>query len=471
MNSGELCFLSAGQLSRLIQNKEISPVEVVRAHLARVEKLEPQLSSFITLLSNEAMSEARKAEEEIRKGRYRGPLHGIPVAVKDLFSVKGVRNTLGSRIFDRSIADVDSTLIARLKKAGAILLGKLNMNPLAYGPIAKEGDYDYGHMHNPWNPEYISGGSSGGSGSATASGQVTFALGSDTGGSVRIPCALCGLVGLKPTYGRLSRHGLATLSWSLDHAGPMTRTVEDCALVMNAMAGYDPKDASSSRMPVPDYTKVLTGNIRGLRVGIPKEYFEVPVDPQIKHSVLQAIDKMRELGATVSEVSWPLYSYYESISTILLMAEGTASHRKLVCEKGSGLYDPLRLRLEAGFFISAPDYIQAQQARVLFNQQSLDLFDEVDLLAGPTTPIVATRIGVSDVTIDNTNMGVIAAHTQYTSSFNLNGFPAITLPCGFSEGFPIGLQLVGRPFDEETVLRTAHAYEQTTEWHKRKPPL
>jgi aspartyl-tRNA(Asn)/glutamyl-tRNA(Gln) amidotransferase subunit A len=471
MNSDELCFLSAGQLSRLIQNKEISPVEIVKAHLSRIERLEPTLNSFITLLSNEALAEARKAEKEIRRGRCRGPLHGIPMAVKDLFSVKGVRNTLGSKIFDRSVADVDSTLIARLKKSGAILLGKLNMNPLAYGPIAKERDYDYGHMHNPWNPEYISGGSSGGSGSATASGQVTVALGSDTGGSVRIPCALCGLVGLKPTYGRLSRYGLATLSWSLDHAGPMTRTVEDCALAMNAMAGYDPKDPSSARVPVPDYTKALIENIKGLRVGIPKEYFMVPLDPQIKHSVLKALDRLRELGATVTEVSWPLYPYYESISTKLLMAEGTASHRKLVTEGGSGLYDPLRLRLEAGFFISAPDYIQAQQARVLFNRESLDLFEKVDVLAGPTTPIIATKIGVTDVTVDNTNMGVIAAHTQYTSSFNLNGFPAITLPCGFSEGFPVGLQLVGRPFDEETVLRTAHAYEQATEWHKRRPSL
>ena len=471
MNNAELCFLSVGQLSKLIASKEVSPVEVVKAYCARITTLEPKLNSFITVLSEEALQEARKAEKEILEGRRLGPLHGIPMTVKDLFAARGVRCTLGSRVFDRSVPDEDSTVIARLKEAGAILIGKTNMNPLAYGAIAKEGDFDYGHMHNPWDPSCVSGGSSGGSGSATASGECAFALGSDTGGSVRIPCSLCGIVGLKPTYGRLSRHGMATLSWSLDSAGPMTRTVEDNALVMNAIAGFDPKDPSSSDMSVPDYTKALTGDLRGLRIGIPKEYFEVPVDPQVKQAVLQAVEKLRGLGASVQEVSWPLYHYYESISSVILLSEGAAAHRELVCEKGAGLYEPLRMRLETGLFVSAPDYIRAQQARVLFNRQCHELFDTVDLLVGPTTPITATKIGVSDVKVGETTMGVIALHTQYLSAFNLNGLPAVTLPCGFTDGLPVGLQIVGRAFEEGTVLRAAGAYEKATDWHLRRPSL
>jgi aspartyl-tRNA(Asn)/glutamyl-tRNA(Gln) amidotransferase subunit A len=288
---------------------------------------------------------------------------------------------------------------------------------------------------------------------------------------VRIPSTLCGIVGLKPTYGRLSRHGVATLSWSLDHAGPLTRTVEDCALVMNAIAGFDPNDPSSAEVPVPDYTGALGGELKGLRVGVPREYFDVPVDTQVKDCALQAIDKLGELGASVREVSWPMYPYYESISTIILLSEGTSAHRELVSGRGDGLYYPLRLRLEAGLFVSAPDYIRAQQARVLFNRQSLELLEEVDLLAGPTTPITATGIGVTDVRVGEKTMGVIAAHTQYTSSFNLNGFPAITVPCGFVEGLPVGLQLAGAPFAEQTVLKAAHAYEQATDWHHRRPSL
>jgi aspartyl-tRNA(Asn)/glutamyl-tRNA(Gln) amidotransferase subunit A len=471
MTNTELCFLSVCQLSKLIHSKEISPVELVKASLARIRTLEPTLNSFITVLSEEAMQEARRAEKAILEGRSLGPLHGIPMTAKDLFSARGVRNTLGSRVFDRSVADEDSTVIARLKDAGAILIGKTNMNPLAYGAIAKEGDYDYGHMHNPWDPSRVSGGSSGGSGSATASGECGFALGSDTGGSVRIPCSLCGIVGLKPTYGRLSRNGMATLSWSLDSPGPMTRTVEDNALVMNAIAGFDARDPSSSNVPVPDYTKGLTGDLKGLRVGVPMQYFEVPVDPQVKQVVLQAVEKLRGLGASIQEVSWPLYHYYESISSVILLSEGAAAYRELVCAKGAGLYEPLRMRLETGLFVSAPDYIRAQQARVLFNRQCHELFDTVDLLVGPTTPITATKIGASDVKVGETTMGVIALHTQYTSAFNLNGLPAVTLPCGFADGLPVGLQIVGRAFEEGTVLRAAGAYEEATDWHLRRPSL
>ena len=247
MDATELCYLSAGQLSRLIRSKEVSPVEVVEAHLARIEALEPTLNSFITLVPDQAMAAARQAEQEIQAGGYRGPLHGVPLGLKDLYYARGVRNTSGSRIFDDFVPEHDCTVAARFRDAGTILLGKLNLHQFAFGPTGE--NPDYGHMHNPWDPELISGGSSGGSGSAAAAGQCTLTMGTDTGGSIRIPSALCSLAGLKPTYGRLSRYGITALSWSLDHPGPMTRTVEDCALVMNALAGYDPNDPGLGQRP------------------------------------------------------------------------------------------------------------------------------------------------------------------------------------------------------------------------------
>lgn len=472
MNNEDLCFLSAGQLSRLIQTKEISPVEIIRAYLERISTLEPILNSFITVLADQAQTAARKAEQEINSGKYKGPMHGIPFGLKDLFHVRGVRNTAGAKALEGFVPLMDGTVAARLHACGAILVGKLNMNPLAYGPIGDNQDYDYGHMHNPWNPELISGGSSGGSGSAVSSGQLPLAFGSDTGGSVRIPSALCGIVGLKPTYGRVSRHGFTTLSSSLDHPGPMARTVEDCALAMNVISGHDPHDPTSARVPVPDYTQALQGDIHGLRVGVPREYFEVFLEPHIERVVRSALETLKDLGAVIKEVSWPMYPYYETINTVILMAEAAASYRRLICEKGNQLYLPLRLRLEAGLFISAADYLQAQQSRSLFNQQCRELLEKVDLLAGPTVPVTACRIGATEVSTGEKTMGVIAALTQYASAYNLNGYPAITLPCGFSEdGLPIGLQMAGRPFDETTVLRAGHAYEGATEWHLRRPPL
>ena len=468
MDSKDLCHLSAGELSRLIRKREISPVEVVKAHLARVKALEPALNSFITLLPEQAMEEARLAEQEIQSGRYRGPLHGIPVGLKDLFYVKGVRNTSGSKIFDHFIPNYDSTLASKLREGGALLLGKLNLHQFAYGPTGE--NPDYGNMHNPWDTKRIPGGSSGGSASATASGQCTLAMGTDTGGSIRIPSALCGLVGLKPTYGRLSRYGITVLSWSQDHPGPMTRTVEDCALVMNAVAGYDPHDPSSANRPIPDFTQSLTKNIKGLRVGVPKEPFEDPVDSEVEHFVRSAIELLGKLGATIHKISWPMYHESKAIASTILMAEATAYHSQLMKRQGSRLDPKVRLRLEAGLLISAVDYLQAQRARRRFYQQSCDLFKEVDLLAGPTVPITACKIGTEEVQIGNTRMGVIPLLTQHTRPYNLNGFPAITVPCGFSKnGLPIGFQLAGRPFDEETVLRAAFAYEQATEWHQRRP--
>jgi len=470
MDPLEICYMSAAELSPLIQNKELSPVEVIQAHLDRIQETEPVLNSFITLLPEEALAAAKRAETDIQAGRSRGPLHGIPVALKDLYNTAGVRTTSGSRIFDNFIPQQDCTVAARFNQAGAILLGKLNMHQFAYGPTGE--NPDYGHMHNPWDPEMVTGGSSGGSGSATAAGQCTITTGSDTGGSIRIPAALCGIVGLKPTYGLVSRYGLTPLAWSMDHPGPMTRTVEDAAMAMNAIAGYDPKDVASAKVEVPDYTESLTGDVRGLRIGVPKEFFEAPLDPQIAQAVRDAIALLESMGAQVREVDFPLFNDSQAISTAMLMAEASAYHKDLLAKDGDKLYPPVRLRLEAGLFITAADYLRAQQGRAIFNQQARDLLKEVDLLAGPTEPVTAPLLLADHVQAGEHSIGTTSALTQYTRPYNITGFPAISIPCGFSDsGMPMALQLCGRPFDEPTVLRAAHAYQQATEWHKRRPPL
>ena len=470
MDTLEICYMGAGDLSKLVQSKEISPVEIIEAHLTRIDATEPVLNSFITLLADQARKSARQAEKDIQAGRYKGPLHGIPVALKDLYNTGGVRTTSGSRIFDTFIPTEDCTVAAKFHQAGAILLGKLNMHQFAYGPTGE--NPDYGHMHNPWNPDMVTGGSSGGSGSAAAAGQCTITTGSDTGGSIRIPAALCGIVGLKPTYGLVSRYGLSSLSWSLDHPGPMTRTVEDTAITMNVIAGHDPKDVASAKVDIPDYTSALTGDVKGLRIGIVKEYFEAPLDPQVRKAVMDAISLLESMGADIKEVSYPMFNQSQAISSTVLMAEATAYHRDLLEKDGHQLYEPVRQRLEAGLFISAAEYLRAQQARSIFDQQGRRLLDEVDLLAGPTEPVTAPEILASKVMAGEQEVGVVGALTQYTRPYNINGFPAISVPCGFSDdGMPIGLQLAGRPFDELTVLRAAHAYEQANDWHTRRPPI
>ncbi|HCP23502.1 MAG TPA: Asp-tRNA(Asn)/Glu-tRNA(Gln) amidotransferase subunit GatA [Dehalococcoidia bacterium] len=470
MDALEICYMSAGDLSRLVEKKEISPVEIVDAHLSRIDATEPVLNSFITLLADASRSAAQQAEKDIQAGRYKGPLHGIPVALKDLYNTGGVRTTSGSKIFDTFVPSEDCTVAAKFQQAGAVLLGKLNMHPFAYGPTGENADY--GHMHNPWDPDRVTGGSSGGSGSATAAGQCTITTGSDTGGSIRIPAALCGIVGLKPTYGLVSRYGLTPLSWSLDHPGPMTRTVEDAAITMNVIAGHDPKDVASANVDIPDYTSALTGDVKGLKIGIVKEYFEAPLDPEVRKAVMDAIGQLESMGAEVREVSFPMYNQSQAISSAVLMSEATAYHRDLLESDDQSIYEPVRQRLESGLFISAADYLRAQQARTLLDRESRKLLDEVDLLAGPTEPVTAPEILSSRVMAGEQEIGVVGALTQYTRPYNINGFPAISVPCGFSQSnMPIGLQLAGRPFDELTVLRAAHAYEQATDWHTRRPPL
>ena len=470
MADKELCFWSAAELGRLIGERKVSPVEVTEAHLQRIEELEPRLNSFITLLPEQAMESARKSEQELQRGNHRGPLHGVPLGLKDAYETRGIRTTFGCKVYDSNVPDEDSTTAVRLREAGAILFGKLNLHTLEFGATGQNGYY--GDMHNPWDTTRYTGGSSGGSASAVATGECAITMGSDSGGSIRMPAGLCGIVGLKTTFGRLSRHGLMELSPTMDHHGPMTRTVEDCALVLNATAGYDPKDPRSSKAPVPDYTKALTGNVKGLRVGVLKEFFQVPLDPEVRRAVERAVGVLGELGALVTEVSWPMYHYAYAISSAILLADVAGSLRRLVLEHGPDIDATVRQRIESGFFIPITRYLQAQRARAILDKQSYDLLKQVDILAGPTLAVPAPKIGDTEVTVAGKEMQVNTALTQYTRPYNLNGLPTISVPCGFSSNnLPIGLQLAGRAFDEETVLRMAHAYEQATDWHKRRPPL
>ena len=468
MTDVNLCYASVRALSELVSKKQVSPVEIIEAHLQRISETEPVLNSFITLLAYEAQEAARRAEAMINRGNHLGPLHGIPVGLKDLFNTGGVKTTSGSRIFDNYVPIEDCTVASKFRAAGAILIGKLNMHQFAYGPTGE--NPDYGHMHNPWDPEKIAGGSSGGSGSAAASGQCTITMGSDTGGSVRIPSSFCGIVGLKPTYGLVSRNGLTPLSWCLDHPGPMVRTVEDAALTMNVISGFDPKDVASARVNIPDYTENLNKSIQGLRVGIVKEFFDAPLDAEVESIVRKAISHIESMGAEIHEVSMSMFEQSQAISGTILMCEAAAYHRELLKDHAEELYAPVRLRLESGLLITAADYLKAQQARALFNTSVNALYQTVDVLVGPSQPITAPTLLAQSVEINGTRVGTTAAVTQYSRPYNITGTPAITVPCGFSaSGMPVGLQIAGKAFDESTVLQVAHAYESTTDWHLKHP--
>ena len=462
MSARNLDWLSVAEAGRLIRRRELSPVELTQACLQRIERLDGRINAFITVTGEQAIAAARQVEAEIAGGSHRGPLHGIPVGLKDIFGVANVRMTGGSKILAENVATEDSVATTRLKAAGAVFLGKLNLHEFAFGATGV--NPHYGPARNPWDAERITGGSSSGSGAAVAGGECPAALGTDTGGSIRIPASLCGIVGLKPTYGRVSKRGVLPLSWSLDHVGAMTRTVADAAIVLQAIAGYDEGDGSSVDEPVPDYNAAPNGGLRGLRVGVPREFFFENVDPEVEKSVQSAIGVLGELGAIVTEVEVPLIAEIPGALTAMMLPEALAYHKKWMAERPDDYGDDVRYRLELGSGYLAVHYVQAQRLRgIAVEAWRQDVFSKVDLIATPTTPVTARPISEGD-------LQVTFSLIRFTNLFNFLGVPAISLPCGFStEGLPIGLQLAGRWWDEGTMLRAAHAYEQATEWHKRRP--
>ena len=465
----ELHYKSAEELARLIATRKLSPVEVVEAQVQRIEQAEGALNSYITLLAEEALKEAGQAERVVMAGESLGPLHGVPVAVKDIIHARGVRTTAGSRIMSDFVAQEDATVVERMRAAGAILMGKLNCHEFAFGATGT--NPHYGNPCNPWDISRITGGSSGGSGAATAAGLAALTLGTDTGGSVRIPSALCGIAGLKTTFGRVSRYGVIPLSWSLDTVGPMTRTVKDAALLLGVIAGKDERDSFTSSRPVPDYVQALDGDIKGVRVGVIREYFFDGLAPEVESAVTEAIDVLERLGAELEEVSFPRIEETVAASTLILSAEGSAYHERYLRTRPQDYGADVRERFELGRMLLATDYVNAQRLRAVVSRQYAELMERVDVLVTAVCPIAAPRQGELFVDLDGEEQDVRTVLSRLTRPFNVVGAPALNLPCGFtSEGLPLGFQVAGKLLDEATVLRVGHAYEQATPWHRRRPP-
>ena len=473
MDRNELPFLSATALAELLRRREVSPVEATVAYLARIEQVDPALNSYITVTAEQAMAEARQAEAEIGAGNYRGPLHGVPVAVKDQFCTDGVLTTGGSSILSDYVPDYDATVMSKLKDAGAVLLGKLNMSEFAMGDAFH---HPYGRPRNPWDLSRNPGTSSSGSGAATAAFLCATSLGEDTAGSIRGPAAFCGLVGIRPTWGLVSRYGMLASTWSMDAAGPISRTVRDCAATLGAIAGYDPNDRYTSNAPVPDYLDSLDSGIRGLRVGVLSDRVSADgVEPDVRDAVTRAVGQLGELGAEVEEISIPLVAQSAAISTTLIYVDATAVHRRGLEDYPEKYDHNNRVRLLTGALIPAQAHHKANRLRQMLREQILDALSRVDVLALPASSVQATPIPTEPGLSRNGKeefLAMLGGRRSYTSPFNVAGVPALSINCGFtSDGLPVGLQLVGRPYDEPTVFRAAYAYEQATDWHTRRPPV
>lgn len=466
MSDHELAWLDLATAADLIARREISATELLEAVLSRIERLNPALNAYLTVLTAAARADAAAADAELERGTRRGPLHGIPVAVKDIIHVAGVRTTGGSRTLGDYVAPADATCVARLRAAGAILVGKLHTHELAAGGTSE--NELFGRACNPWNPAHTPGGSSGGSTIATAVGLAHGTLGTDTGGSVRMPSAFCGVVGLKPTFGRVSRAGVLARCWTMDHVGPIVRRVRDAAAMLGVIAGYDPQDAYSSRKPVPNYTAALTGTIRGLRAGVLSgAYFEEPLDPQIGAAFEVAVRTLADLGMEVKRVSFELAAAAQAAGNVITLAEAASTQDEVLRQQPHNFGSDVLPALYVGEFISARQYLRALRIRPLVQQDLGRIFQDVDILLCPTTCVLPPRSEVGSDT--STRAFVLFPHN--TRPFSVAGVPALSVPAGFSgEGLPIGLQIIGRPFDETTVLNVGYAYESATEWHTRRPP-
>ena len=466
MDRAEIPFLTVAELSQLIRTGDVSPVEATEAYLERIESLNDDVRAYLTVTEQEARQAAREAEEEIAAGRYRGTLHGIPVAVKDQIYTEGIRTTGGTPVFDKFVPDYDATVIARLKEAGASLLGKLNMTEFATTGLSHQFD----PPRNPWDQERSSGGSSSGSGAATAAFMCAAALGEDTGGSVRFPAAWCGLAGLRPTWGLVSRYGVMPGVRSMDTVGPLTRTVEDCAIMLYAIAGHDPQDRLTRQEPLPDYRAALTGDISDLRIGILREVtYHSSVDGETGKAIFDAAGVLEKLGAKVEEVSVPMAAHAGPINGGIRV-EAPTTYRNLLLERAQDIAHDNRIGYMVNAIMPATYYYKAIRLRTYLRAQILSALAEVDLLLMPTAGVPAQPLSPDPEITGPENVN----RTPYllTTVPSLANLPALSLPCGFSEeGLPLSLQIAGRPFEEATVLRAGHAYEQATEWHTRQPPV
>jgi aspartyl-tRNA(Asn)/glutamyl-tRNA(Gln) amidotransferase subunit A len=485
----EIHELTISELHEKIRKRELSSEEATRAQLDRIRKIEPKIRAYLTLCGEEALSRARALDGEIGRGREVRPLTGIPFALKDIFLTKGIKTTCASKILHNYIPPYDGTAVRKLSEQGIVLLGKLNMDEFAMGSSTETSAFQ--KTLNPWDPERTPGGSSGGSAAALAADLAFGTLGTDTGGSIRQPAALTSIVGLKPTYGRVSRYGVIAFASSLDQVGPMAKDVRDCALILNAVAGYDPKDSTSVNLPVPDYTASLTGEAKGMRIGVPKEYFAEGMDPEVEGILRKAIKVYEGLGAVCEEISLPHTQYAVPTYYILAPAEASSNlarydgvrfgHRSdkapnlrelYIRSRTEGFGAEVKRRIMLGTYVLSAGYydayyLKAQKVRTLIRRDFEEAFQKFDVILTPVSPTPAFRIG--EKTDDPLQMYL---SDIYTINVNLAGLPGMSLPCGFSSGgLPIGLQLIAKHFEEEKIFRAAHAYEQNTEWHRKRPKL
>jgi aspartyl-tRNA(Asn)/glutamyl-tRNA(Gln) amidotransferase subunit A len=470
MAPADLTRLSIAEAGEQLRRRALSAAELTRAYLDRIARRDGELRAYITVCQAEALAAAAAADQEIGRGGYRGPLHGIPVALKDLVMTRGIRTTCGARILKDWVPDTDATVAARLAQAGAILLGKLNMHEFAYGPTGVNALF--GTPRNPWDATRMPGGSSSGSGVAVAAGLAAGALGTDTGGSIRIPAAFCGIVGLKPTYGRVSRAGVIPLSWSLDHVGPMTRTVADAALLLQVLAGRDAADPSSADLPVPDYQAALQGDLRGVRLGLPADHFLAHLEPPIREAVQATVQRLQGQGAVVEEVRLPRIHLAGAASFAIMRAEATAYHEPYLKRRAADYGADVRGRLMTGQFVPATQYLKAQRARQVLRAEMDAALAGVHALVAPAVPLETPPLDMREVTVNGVTQDVRLWITRCTAPINVTGHPVLAVPCGLTAGgLPIGLQIIGRHFDEGTILRIGRAIEAQSPLGGRWPPL
>jgi aspartyl-tRNA(Asn)/glutamyl-tRNA(Gln) amidotransferase subunit A len=480
--------LTIHELAARLKQREISSVDVTQSIFARIEATEERIGSYITLCQESALAEARRADERLKAGGRSSPLLGIPIALKDIFITKGIRTTCSSKILDNFVPPYDGMAVAKLKNAGAVIVGKTNMDEFAMGSSTENSAFSV--TRNPWNVERVPGGSSGGSAAAVAADQCIAALGTDTGGSIRQPAACCGIVGLKPTYGRVSRFGVIAFASSLDQVGPMAKDTADCALLLEAVAGHDPADSTSVPAPVAAYATNLDGKMTGVKLGLPKEYFISGMQPEVEQAVKAAVRQMEQNGAEIIDVSLPHTEYAVAVYYIIATAEassnlarydgmkyGYRARGKDLAEtylktRQEGFGPEVKRRIMLGTYALSAGYydayyVKAQKVRALIKKDFDEAFKKCDLIVTPTSPTTAFKIG--EKTADPLQMYL---SDIFTISVNLAGLPGLSLPCGFDkEGMPIGMQIIGKHFDEARMLKIAHAYESATEWHKKKPKL
>jgi aspartyl-tRNA(Asn)/glutamyl-tRNA(Gln) amidotransferase subunit A len=452
---------SISELSQRLRRREVSPFEITRAGLERIERLNPSLNAFITVMAESALSEARRAESEILRGEWRGPLHGVPVALKDLIDTAGVRTTAASALYKERVPSADAEVVRRLRQAGAVLVGKNNLHEFAYGGSSLVSHF--GDVHNPWDLGRVAGGSSGGSVAAVAAGLAYAAIGTDTAGSIREPAALCGCVGLKPTYGRVSIRGVIPLSSSLDHVGPLAATVADAAIVLQAVAGYDAADITTADVPVADYSTALREGAKSMRVGVPREYFFDDLDSEVASAMEHALREIQSFGAEIKEVHLDVPT-----DRTLQGAESYAYHAESVAKSPELYQSETVRRIRSGEKVSAAEYIQRRRELDEARRSIRAIFADADVLVTPTVPIPAPAIADLKANPDALRPAELRL-LRNTRPFNVWGLPAISVPCGFTQsGLPIGLQIAGPHWREDLVLRVARAYEQATAWHKRR---